>query len=277
MTTMISVPSLASAGWTNAFANEVGKGLRELVAGWRAVAIEMITFPVFYLLIVMFMGRGQLLEALLVPALIGLVGLAFIHEQINRVFWSYMGDLQSGVLEQTYLTPLPSAALILGRQAVAVIGALPVVATLTATGFIAVTARGGTFPFEPAVLVPAAAIVVGTCALALVLCGLTLVFKRIESITQASVAVYAIAGGTLVPLSALPDWVAAASRALIPVAPGIEAARAMLLDGAALTDLNAGWGLGWVLLQPVLLTGLGILLFTRLERVAISRGTLGRY
>ncbi len=129
MTTMISVPSLASAGWTNAFANEVGKGLRELVAGWRAVAIEMITFPVFYLLIVMFMGRGQLLEALLVPALIGLVGLAFIHEQINRVFWSYMGDLQSGVLEQTYLTPLPSAALILGRQAVAVIGALPVVAT----------------------------------------------------------------------------------------------------------------------------------------------------
>lgn len=277
MTTMLSVPALASAGWPNAFVNEVGKGLRELVDGWRAVVAEMITFPVFYLLIVMFMGRGQLLEALLVPVLIGMVGLAFIHEQINRVFWSYLGDLQSGVLEQTYLTPLPSAALVLGRQVAAVIGALPVVATLLATGFIAVTVQGGTFPFEPGVLVPATAIVVGTCGLALVLCGLTLVFKRIESITQASVAVYAIVGGTLVPLSALPDWIAAASRALIPVAPGIEAARAILLDGATLTDLGVGWGLGWILLQPILLTAAGVLVFTRLERVAKSRGTLGRY
>ncbi|MDN3243140.1 ABC transporter permease [Glycomyces tritici] len=277
MTTMVSVPALASAGWANAFGNEVGKGLRELAGGWRAVVIEMITFPLFYLLIVMFMGRGHLLEELLVPVLIGLVGLAFIHEQINRMFWSYLGDLQSGVLEQTYLTPLPSAALILGRQAAAVIGALPVVATLLVTGFIAVTAKGGTFPFELGALIPAAAIVVGTCALALVLCGLTLVFKRIESITQASIAVYAIIGGTLVPLSALPDWIASASRALIPVAPGVEAVRAMLLDGAPLTELDAGWGLGWILLQPVLLTGLGIFLFTRLERVAKSRGTLGRY
>ena len=277
MATMLSVPALASTSWTNAVANEVGKGLRELADGWRTVAVELITFPMFYLLIVMFMGRGRLLEELLVPVLIGLVGLAFIHEQINRMFWSYLGDLQSGVLEQTYLTPFPSAALILGRQITAVIGALPVVAALLATGFIAVTVQGGTFLFAPSVLVPAAAIVVGTCGLALVLCGLTLVFKRIESITQASIALYAIIGGTLVPLAALPDWVAAASRALIPVAPGIEAARAILLEGAALTDLDVGWGLGWVLLQPILLTGLGILLFTKLERIAKTRGTLGRY
>lgn len=277
MTTMVSVPTLSSTTWTNAVANEVGKGLRELAGSWRTIAIEMITFPLFYLLIVMFMGRGRLLEELLVPVLIGLVGLAFIHEQVNRMFWSYLGDLQSGVLEQTYLTPFPSAALILGRQITAVIGALPVVAALLATGFIAVTAQGGTFPFEPRVLVPAAAIVVGTCGLALVLCGLTLVFKRIESITQASIAVYAIIGGTLVPLSALPDWVAAASRALIPIAPGIEAARAILLDGSTLTGLGAGWGIGWVLLQPILLTGLSIILFAQLERIAKTRGTLGRY
>ena len=277
MTAMISRPALASPSWANALGNEVGKGLRELAAGWRAVLIEMITFPLFYLLIVMFMGRGRLLEELLVPVLIGLVGLAFIHEQVNRVFWSYLGDIQSGLLEQTYLTPLPSAAMILGRQVAAVIGALPVVAALGATGCIAVAAQGGSFPVDSAVLVPAAAIVVGTCGLALVLCGLTLVFKRIESITQASVAVYAILGGTMVPLEALPEWVAAASRALIPIAPGIEATRAILLDGATLTSLDTGWGLGWVLLQPLLLVGLGLILFNRFERVARNRGTLGQY
>jgi ABC-2 type transport system permease protein len=277
MTTMISVPALASPGWANAFGNEVSKGLRELHDGWRAVVIEMITFPLFYLLIVMFMGRGRLLEELLVPVLVGMLGLAFIHEQVNRMFWSYLGDLQSGVLEQTYLTPMPSSAMVAGRQVAAAIGALPVIAALAATGFIAVTAQGGSFPLDLDVLIPAAAIAVGTGGLALVLCGLTLVFKRIESITQASVAVYAIAGGTLVPLSALPDWIESASRALVPVAPGIEAIRAILLDGASLTDLGAGWGLGWILLQPVLLCALGGILFHRLERIAKGRGTLGQY
>lgn len=277
MTTMISVPALASPSWANAFANEVAKGLKELLAGWRAALIEMITFPLFYLLIVMFMGRGGLLEELLVPVLVGMLGLAFIHEQVNRMFWSYLGDLQSGVLEQTYLTPLPSSALIAGRQVAAAVGALPVIAALTATGFITVTAQGGTFPFEPAVLVPAAAIAVGTGGLALVLCGLTLIFKRIEAITQASVAAYAIAGGTLVPLAALPDGLESVSRALVPVAPGVEAIRAILLDGATLTSLDTGWGLGWVLLQPLLLCTLGVILFHRLERAAKVRGTLGQY
>ncbi|GAA1659782.1 hypothetical protein GCM10009830_00930 [Glycomyces endophyticus] len=277
MTTMLSVPALASTGWGDAFANEVAKGLRDLRNGWRAVLAEMITFPVFYLLIVMFMGRGRLLDDLLVPVMIGLVGLAFIHEQVNRVFWGYLGDLQSGVLEQTYLTPLPSAAIVLGRQVAAVLGALPVVGAILATGCIAVAVTGGTVPFAWSVLVPAAAIAIGTCGLALVLCGLTLVYKRIESITQASVALYAIAGGTLVPLSELPAWAAAASRALIPVAPGIEAAQAILLDGATLTDLGTGWGLGWILLQPLLLGALGVLVFHRLERTAKARGTLGRY
>ncbi|SCL44417.1 hypothetical protein GA0070606_0283 [Micromonospora citrea] len=179
------------------FAAEVRKGLLNLVAAWREVLIQLITFPVFYLLIVLFMGRGQLRAELLLPTLLGMMALTFIHEQVNRVFWSYLGDIQSGVLEQTYLTPLPSAALILGRQVVAAISALPTALAVLATGATAITLRGGRVPFDFRVIVPLAAIVLGTCGLALILCGLTLVFKRIEIITQLSVALYAIAGGTL--------------------------------------------------------------------------------
>ncbi|MEU4409100.1 ABC transporter permease [Streptosporangium sp. NPDC023963] len=259
------------------FAAEVGKGLLNLAAGWREGILEMVTFPLFYLLIVLFMGRGQLLPDLLLPVLLGMVALTFIHEQVNRVFWSYLGDIQSGVLEQTYLTSLPSAASILGRQVAAVISALPAALAVLATGAVAITLQGGRLPLDAQVIVPLAAIVLGTCGLALILCGLTLVFKRIEIITQLSVAVYAIAGGTLVPLAALPDPIAALSRLLVPVAPGIEAMRDILLGGHSLAALPTGWGLGWLLVQPLLLTAAGVVLFNRLEHLAKRRGTLGRH
>ncbi|WP_326826475.1 ABC transporter permease [Streptosporangium sp. NBC_01756] len=259
------------------FAAEVRKGLLSLAAGWREGLMEMITFPLFYLLIVLFMGRGQLRADLLLPVLLGMVALTFIHEQVNRVFWSYLGDIQSGVLEQTYLTPLPSAVSILGRQVAAAISALPTALAVLATGAVAITVQGGSPPFDAQVIVPLAAIVLGTCGLALILCGLTLVFKRIEIITQLSVAVYAIAGGTLVPLAAMPDSIAFLSRLVVPIAPGIEAMRDILLGGHSLAALPTGWGLGWLLAQPLLITAAGVILFNRLEHLARHRGTLGRY
>ncbi|SDI12984.1 ABC-type polysaccharide/polyol phosphate export permease [Actinokineospora alba] len=259
------------------FAAEVHKGLLNLVAGWRESLVQLATFPVFYLLIVLFMGRGQLRAELLLPVLLGMVALTFIHEQVNRVFWSYLGDIQSGVLEQTYLTPLPSAALILGRQVAAVIAALPTALAVLATGVVAITVQDGAVPFDAQVIVPLAAIVIGTCGLAMILCGLTLVFKRIEIITQVSVAAYGIVGGTLVPLTAMPDPIAALSRLLVPIAPGIEAMRDILLGGHSLGTLPTGWGLGWLLVQPLLITAAGIFAFSRLEHLARRRGTLGRY
>jgi hypothetical protein len=42
---------------------------------------------------------------------------------------------------------------------------------------------------------------------------------------------------------------------------GVEAIRAILLDGQILTDLDTGWGPAWVLLQPVLLFASGLFLY----------------
>jgi ABC-2 type transport system permease protein len=258
-------------------ANEVRKGLLGLAAGWRPTLIQMVTFPVFYLLIVFFMGDGRLRADLLLATLPGMVALTFVHEQVNRVFWSYLGDIQSGVLEQAYLTPLPSAALILGRQTAAVLSALPTALAVLVTGVVATVAEGGDVPADPRILVPLAAIVVGTCGVALVLCGLTLAFRRIEILTQLLVAVCAIGGGTLVPLTALPGWAAVLGRLFVPLAPGVEAMRGILVSGRSLTAPGEGWGLGWLLVQPLLITAAGVVVFTRFERLARRRGTLGRY
>ncbi|MEV0649567.1 hypothetical protein AB0I28_30350 [Phytomonospora sp. NPDC050363] len=269
--------TIARPRYAGAFANEIGRGLRGLVSGWRETLVEMLTFPLFYLLIVLFMGRGQLRAELLLPTLAGMVALTFIHEQVNRAFWGYQGDIQSGVLEQVYLTRLPSAVVVLGRQVAAAAGALPTALAVLLAGHVSITLAGGEIRYSVAALLPVAAIALGTAGLALVLCGLTLCFKRIEVIPHASVAVYAIAGGTLVPLTAMPDWAAFGARLLVPIAPGVEALRGILLGGDPAAALNAGWGLGWLLLQPLLILAAGIAVFARFEGLAKKRGTLGRY
>jgi ABC-2 type transport system permease protein len=263
--------------WANGFGNEVHKGWLGLIGGWRGTLVQMAMFAIFYLLVVLFIGRGQLRTDLLITGLLGMVPLTFIHEQVNRAFWSYLGDIQSGTLEQTYLTPLPSWVLLLGRQVAAIIGALPYAAAVYVTGLITISAHGAGMPSDVRVLVPLAAIVVGTSGLALILCGLTLVYKRVEIATQISIALWFIAGGTFVPLINMPTWAASLSRAIIPIAPGIEAMREVLLKGRSLTGLQDGWGLGWVIIQPLLILLVGVLVFTRFERLAMRRGTLGRY
>lgn len=266
-----------AAAYVGGVANEVHKGLLNFAAGRREVVIQMITFPVFFLLLVLFMGEGRLEDELLLPGLLGMVSLTFVHEQVNRAFWSHLGDMQSGVLEQTCLTPLPSWTLILGRQVAAVASALPSALSVLLAGVITIEARGGDMPFDVRILLPVASIVLGTCGLALILCGLTLVFRRIEIVTQFSMAVWFIAGGTFVPLDEMPDVAAFLSRLLVPVAPGIEAVRDVLVGGHPLGGLPTGWGLWWLIVQPLLLVGVGAVLFGRLERVARRRGTLGRY
>ncbi|GAB2842779.1 hypothetical protein GCM10027176_53110 [Actinoallomurus bryophytorum] len=270
-------PRSRPSTWAGGFGNEVHKGWLGLVGGRRGALVQMVMFAVFYLLVVLFMGRGRLRDDLLVTGLLGMVPLTFIHEQVNRAFWSYLGDIQSGTLEQTYLTPLPSWVLLLGRQTAAVIGALPYAAAVYVTGAITISVRHASVPGDVRVLVPIAAILIGTAGLSLILCGLTLVYKRVEVATQISIAVWFVAGGTFVPLVAMPTWAASLSRAVVPIAPGIEAMREILLEGHSLTGLRDGWGLGWLLVQPFLLLVAGVVVFTRFERLAMRRGTLGRY
>jgi ABC-2 type transport system permease protein len=259
------------------FSAEINKGMLGLRGEWRSIIVQVVMFPVFYLMVVLFMGRGHLRTDLLITGLLGMVPLTFIYEQVNRSFWSYLGDIQSGVLEQTYLTSLPSWAIILGRQVSSILSALPQALAVYVAGLVAIAIRGGTVPFDPQVVVPLAAIVLGTCGLALILSGLTLVYKRVEIATQISGALWFIASGTFVPLEKMPDWAATIARLIIPVAPGIEAMREILLKGGSLTDLHDGWGLGWLIAQPVILVGVGGVLFALLERLAKRRGTLGRY
>lgn len=175
------------------------------------------------------------------------------------------------------LTPLPSWALITGRQAGAIAAGVPLIAFTYAVGITTVGLSGAAIPFDIQVVVPLAAIALGTVGLALVLSGLTLVFKRIEVVTEVAMSLPVLIGGAFAPVADLPHRVALVSQLLVPITPGVEAMRDILLDHRSLTTFYTGWGLGWMLAQPALLIVLGALLFDRLQRIALRRGTLSRY
>jgi len=257
-----------------AFFNEIYKSLLHAWAARKGMMVEMPLFILFYFALNMYAGRGEIRQALLAPTLIGFTAIMFFHQQINRVFWGVLGEIQTGTMEQLYLSPLPTFVLVLGRQAATILESMVIALLLYLAAAIV---AGVTLPLTLSALVPLMAIIVASAGFSLIMAGLTLLFKRIELLPELFFGVAFIVGGVFLPLSQLPNWIAVAARLLFPTTQGIEVLREVLLQGHSLSTLQVDWGLGWLVVQPIVFVGVGALLFTLSERIAKRKGILGRY
>src|SRR5215469_14462916 len=106
-----------------AIGNEIEKGLIDLWRGKIASFLELILFGLFFLAIMFALGRGVFHREQVAPLLFGFVGYIFFHMQTNRLFWGLLGEMQSGTLEQMYLSPLPSWLLTIGLQVASIVEA----------------------------------------------------------------------------------------------------------------------------------------------------------
>lgn len=62
-------------------------------------------------------------------------------------------------------------------------------------------------------------------------------------------------------------------RAVLQVEAGVPVTAA---GGLLFVRDHDGWGLWWLLTQPLLITAVGVVVFNRLENLAGHRGTLAR-
>lgn len=262
------------AAFFTAFFNEIYKSLLNAWTARKSMAAEMPLFVLFYFAMNMYMGRGEIRQELLAPTLIGLTAIMCFHQQLNRVFWGMLGEIQTGTLEQLYLSPLPAWVLVLGRQVATILESIVIALLLYLT---AALIGGVALPFDAEALVPFAAIIVGSAGFSLIVAGLTLLFKRIELLVELFFGIAFIVGGVFLPLDQLPEWMAVSGRLLFPTTQGIEVLREILLEGHSLSALQVEWGLGWLIAQPIALLILGAVFFKFSERIAKRRGTLGRY
>src|SRR5262249_15904080 len=119
-------------------------------------------------------------------------------------------------------------------------------------------------------------LVLGSAGYSLILGGLTLLFKRLEILKELFQLVVLIFSGVFIALNHLPGWMAAIAR-FLPLTPGVEVLRKMLLDGAWVMSLATNGLLMWQVGNATAYLLLGIVLFCWCERLAKRRGTLGQY
>ncbi len=256
-----------------AISNEIEKGLIDLWRGEVASLLELILFALMFLAITFALGKGALHREQVAPLLVGFVGYIFFHMQTNRLFWGLLGEVQSGTLEQMYLSPLPSWLLTIGLQVASIVEAA--ISALLLYLFIDLIAQL-TIPLRWAALLPLVLLVLGSVGYSLILGGLTLLFKRLEILKELFQVAVLIFGGVLVPLDRMPGWMATIAR-FLPLTPGIEALRKILLEGISLGTLAGDGTLLWLVGSAAAYLALGIAIFHWCERIAKRRGTLGQY
>ncbi len=264
---------LGIRAFATAIGNEIAKGLIDLWRGKLASLLELILFALFFLAIMFALGRGVFHQEQVAPLLLGFVGYIFFHMQTNRLFWGLLGEVQSGTLEQMYLSPLPSWLLTIGLQVASIVeAALSALLLYLFIDLVVLVA----IPLRWAALLPLVMLVLGSVGYSLILGGLTLLFKRLEILKDLFQTVVLIFGGALVSLERMPGWMATIAR-FLPLTPGVEVLRKLLLEGVSLGSLATDGTLLWLVGNAVAYLVLGIVIFRWCERIAKRRGTLGQY
>lgn len=266
-----------------AIGNEVVKGL---LHGWAErwqIAFETAAFAAMALLFAALLGQGDTIVAgeftwqfdpeRTAWLLVGFAAFTFHYLQTQKLFWRVLGEIQTGTIEQVYLSPLPSwVVAAAGRVVANVVETAFVVAALYGVVRLAVP-----LPLTVSLdaLVPLTGLVLAAVGYSLFVGGLTLRFKRIEVLSDGLHMVVFFLGGALVPLDRLPGWMAAIGR-ILPVTHPIEGMRTTLVDAGNLTTFGDG-GLLWIAVTAAGWLLLGAYAFHRGDRAARHDGTLNRY
>ncbi len=266
-----------------AVGNEVGKGLRFGWAERKQILLELAMFVPFFLLFAALVGQGDNIvsgtfewshdSGVTAWLLVGFVGAEFFYLQAQKLFWRLLGEIQTGTLEQVYLSPLPSwLVAAVGRVLATTLETMVVVVSLYAATELAI---GVDLDWHPAVIVPAGFLIVGSIGYSLAVGALTMAWKRIEMLNDMLILVVYFAGGVMVPLDDTPGWLAVIGR-LLPITHPIEASRSILLDGHGIA-LTGDGGLVWMVAVTAGWVAAGALAFHAADRIVRRDGTLTRY
>lgn len=195
---------------------------------------------------------------------------------INSVFWA-MGyamknDMDTGVLESNWLTPVPRLLILLGRSITELI-----ITTITSLSMLGLGAL--LFGFRATgdvlqALMPVLPMLIGLYGFGFAFAALVLLLREANTLVDMSSFLLQIFSGANFPVNSLPKWLLPISLAL-PLTYGIDAMRGYLLKTTTLLPLE--WEIALLLVFMVAMLWLGIWAFGSLERRVRRMGTLGQH
>jgi ABC-2 type transport system permease protein len=271
-------------GYLTALGNEVRKGLLFAWAERLQIAMELPFFTVFILLLGPMLGAGHQIAAghlnwtlnsgRISLLLIAFVPAMFFYFQAVKLFWRLLGEIQSGTIEQVYLSPLPSwLVAAAGRVIAALIETLVLMGVSYGLVSAFVTLH---FHWTLAALVPMAFLVLTGVGYSLLIAGLTLRWKRIQLLQETMLLLVMVFAISALPVLAVPGWFTGIGR-VFPVTAAVASLYGVMLGGRGVTGLWGTGGLVWVIVTAGAYLAAGILVFRVLERATKARGALGAY
>lgn len=280
----MSVSTHTTSRMATAVGNETFKGLRQ---GWDErvqILIEMPLFVIFVLLLAYTAGQGTAIaergriDWTIDPRhagwlFIGVASFSYTYLHLQKMFWRLIAEIQSGTLEQTYLSPLPSWVHVVGGR---------VVAAIVETALVVGVVFGVTslvvqldLHWRPEALVPLALLVVGAAGLALAVAGITLVWKRIQMLNDLALLGVFFFSGAVLSRTDMPPWAETMGMPLF-MTHTVAGLRTVMLEGSTLAWDGAG-GVAWMLGTAAISFAAGFLVFRFCERTARRSGNLSRF
>lgn len=195
---------------------------------------------------------------------------------ISAVFWgigyALKNDMDAGVLESNWLTPISRPVMLIGRTI-----ANMVVTILTSGTMLLIAAL--LFGFRPTgnallALTPVIPMLIGLYGFGMAFAAIVLLMRDANTLVDVGSYLVTLFSGAQFPVQALPRFLLPISLAL-PLTYGFDAARSILLKTRTLLPIQYEFGL--LALFMVVMTWVGLKVFTRMERTVRQKGTLGQH
>ena len=201
---------------------------------------------------------------------------AVLGNFINAVFWgmgyALKNDMDSGVMESNWLTPIPRLLILVGRSLTNLF-----VTTITSLGMLAVC--GLIFGFHPTgdvwhAVLAVIPMLIGLYGFGFAFAALVLIMREANTLVDTSAFLVQIFSGTDFPITVLPKWLLPIALVL-PLTYGMDAARGFLIKTRTILPLQVEIIL--LLVFMVVMLWFGSWIFQRLEKRVRTLGTLGQH
>lgn len=195
---------------------------------------------------------------------------------ILTVFWG-MGyalkqDMDAGVLESNWLTPVPRLLILIGRTLTSLL-------TTTIISLIMLAIAGALFGFKPtgntlAAFLTAVPMLIGLYGFGFAFAALVLIMREANTLVDVSSFLVQGFSGTNFPIQSLPSWLIPISLAL-PLTYGLDAVRGWILKTETILPIRVEILL--LVVSMFVMLGVGSWVFYRVERRVRTLGTLGQH
>ena len=195
---------------------------------------------------------------------------------ILTVFWG-MGyalkqDMDAGVLESNWLTPVPRLLILIGRTLTSLL-------TTTIISLIMLVIAGALFGFKPtgntlAAFLTAVPMLIGLYGFGFAFAALVLIMREANTLVDVSSFLVQGFSGTNFPIQSLPSWLIPISLAL-PLTYGLDAVRGWILQTETILPIRVEIIL--LIVSMFIMLGVGSWVFYRVERRVRTLGTLGQH